>query len=101
MRYQVVSRRSPSRKFSLFLALSSFLDRSSSLTLYSGDTTLAVSFFTNTNYDRAYEVLRNWTTLAHTDPDFSSGTHFFRFLELSLSWLVTNHLGLSLYSGHD
>lgn len=40
---------------------------------FSGDDTRAVSFFSNTNYDRAYEVLRNWTTLAHTDPDFSTG----------------------------
>ncbi|GAA5879787.1 hypothetical protein JCM16303_004178 [Sporobolomyces ruberrimus] len=39
---------------------------------FSGDDTRAVSFFSNTNYDRAYEVLRNWTTLAHTDPDFST-----------------------------
>ncbi|GAA5895685.1 glycoside hydrolase family 5 protein [Sporobolomyces salmoneus] len=39
---------------------------------FSGDNTRAVSFFTNHNYDRAYEVLRNWTTLAHTDPDFST-----------------------------
>ncbi|GAA6014029.1 hypothetical protein JCM11491_003493 [Sporobolomyces phaffii] len=39
---------------------------------FSGDTTLAVSFFANNNYERAYDVLKNWTTLAHTDPDFST-----------------------------
>ncbi|GAA5858650.1 hypothetical protein JCM1840_006500 [Sporobolomyces johnsonii] len=29
-------------------------------------------FFTDANYERAYECLANWTTLAHTDDDFST-----------------------------
>lgn len=53
---------------------------------FAGDDTRAVSFFSNHNYDRAYEVLRNWTTLAHTDPDFSTGpsSAFFSLLSSSV-----------------
>ncbi|GAA5889281.1 hypothetical protein JCM5296_005854 [Sporobolomyces johnsonii] len=29
-------------------------------------------FFSDANYERAYECLANWTTLAHTDDDFST-----------------------------
>jgi len=59
---------------------------------FSGDTTLAVSFFSDSNYNRAYDVLRNWTTLAHTDPDFSTGS-FSRYSFQLLLFLLTITVG--------
>jgi hypothetical protein len=32
-------------------------------------------FFTDDNYQKAYEVLTNLTTSSHTDDDFSTGTY--------------------------